>query len=69
MTPTNQQGEQKENGFGGCITTLSLFGMYAYAGWIAPTEWRWFVFLTFTVLITVIEILKVQNKKYESSKS
>lgn len=63
MTPTNQQGEQKEDGFGGCITGLSLFGMFVYSGWLAPSEWRWFVVLTFTVFISIIEILNVQNKK------
>lgn len=63
MTPTNQRSEQKKDGFGGCVTGLSLFGMFVYSGGLAPPEWRWFVVLTFTVFISIIEILKVQNKK------
>jgi len=60
---THQPQQEEVKGFGGCTTALSLVVMYVYAGWITPPQWRWFVFLTFTVLVSVIEILKVERKK------
>lgn len=38
-------------------------GSFIWCGYLAPVEWRWFVFLTFTVFMTVVCILNVQNKK------
>lgn len=55
--------QEKEDGFDGCLTELSIVGSFIWCGYLAPVEWRWFVFLTFTVVMTVVCILNVQNKK------